>query len=87
MKYSHLFLFSFFLYWSTYGQGEANNWYFGQNAGLSFNTTPPTALIDGQIDTLEGCTTISDATGQLLFYTDGITVWDRFHNVMQNGTD
>ncbi|MCK8522097.1 T9SS type B sorting domain-containing protein [Aquimarina sp. D1M17] len=86
MKYSHLFLFSLFLYWSTYGQGEANNWYFGQNAGLSFNTTPPTALIDGQIDTLEGCTTISDATGQLLFYTDGITVWDRFHNVMQNGT-
>ncbi len=68
------------------GQGEANNWYFGQNAGISFNTTPPTALTNGQVNTLEGCTTISDATGDLLFYTDGITVWNRFHNIMPNGT-
>lgn len=67
------------------GQGEANNWYFGQNAGVSFNTTPPTALTNGQVNTLEGCTTISDATGDLLFYTDGITIWNRFHNVMPNG--
>ncbi len=71
---------------AIYSQGEANNWYFGQNAGISFNTTPPSALTDGEIDTLEGCTTISDATGQLLFYTDGITIWDRFNNIMQNGT-
>ncbi|GAA4277842.1 T9SS type B sorting domain-containing protein [Aquimarina mytili] len=69
------------------GQGEANNWYFGQNAGISFNTTPPTALTNGQVNTLEGCTTISDATGSLLFYTDGITVWNRFHNIMPNGTN
>ncbi len=68
------------------GQGEANNWYFGQNAGISFNTTPPTALTNGQVNTLEGCTTISDATGNLLFYTDGITVWNRLHTIMPNGT-
>lgn len=25
-------------------------------------------------------------TGELLFYTDGVTVWNRFHEVMPNGT-
>ncbi len=70
----------------VYSQGEANTWYFGQNAGINFNTTPPTALTNGQVNTLEGCTTISDATGALLFYTDGITVWDKSHTIMPNGT-
>ncbi len=88
MRYLYVVFFSFLLYCSPiFGQGEANNWYFGQNAGISFNTTPPTVLTNGQVNTLEGCTTISDATGNLLFYTDGITVWNRFHNIMPNGQD
>ncbi|GAA3509431.1 hypothetical protein GCM10022393_22340 [Aquimarina addita] len=71
---------------SLLGQGEANNWYFGQNAGLNFSTTPPTALTNGQLNTLEGCTTISDANGALLFYTDGSVIYTRNHTPMQNGT-
>jgi hypothetical protein len=68
------------------GQGETSNWYFGNNAGIRFNNNGTvTALDDGRLDTFEGCTTISDALGDLLFYTDGITVYDRNHNVMQNG--
>ena len=67
------------------GQGEANNWYFGQNAGITFNTSPPSALTNGRLNTLEGCTTISDPNGKLLFYTDGSTVYNRNHTVMQNG--
>ncbi|WP_299899732.1 T9SS type B sorting domain-containing protein [uncultured Aquimarina sp.] len=86
MKYK-IFILSFFLSISLFGQGEANNWYFGQNAGINFSTTPPTPLTDGRINTLEGCTTISDATGNLLFYTDGSTIFTRNHTIMQNGTD
>ncbi|WP_103070700.1 T9SS type B sorting domain-containing protein [Aquimarina sediminis] len=87
MRCTYILLFTLLFYQSSLlGQGEANNWYFGLNAGVSFNTTPPTALTNGRVSTLEGCTTISDATGNLLFYTDGITVWDRLHNIMQNGT-
>lgn len=67
-----------------FSQGEANNWYFGLNAGLSFSTTPPSPLSGGQISTLEGCASISDATGALLFYTDGRTVWDRNGQIMPN---
>ncbi|UZO80870.1 T9SS type B sorting domain-containing protein [Aquimarina sp. ERC-38] len=71
---------------SLFAQGEANNWYFGINAGLNFNTTPPTPLTNGRIRTLEGATAISDATGALLFYTDGSIVYNRNHDVMENGT-
>ena len=67
-------------------QGEADNWYFGENAGLNFSSGSPTALIDGQLATLEGCATISNADGALLFYTDGISVWDKTHVQMPNGT-
>ncbi|WP_105022989.1 T9SS type A sorting domain-containing protein [Nonlabens xylanidelens] len=70
----------------SYSQEEGNFWYFGQNAGLDFSTTPPTPLSNGQINTLEGCTAISDNLGNLLFYSDGVTVWNRNHSIMLNGT-
>ena len=34
----------------------------------------------------EGCSTISDINGTLLFYSDGMTVWDSNHLIMANGT-
>jgi gliding motility-associated-like protein len=71
----------------SYGQLEAANWYFGFNAGIRFDpdTGSVTALTDGSLATEEGCSTISNVNGDLLFYTDGITVYDRTHAVMQNG--
>lgn len=70
----------------TYSQGEANIWYFGQNAGLDFNGGSPVALTNGQLNTLEGCASISTDSGQLLFYTDGVTVFNKNHTLMVNGT-
>ena len=71
----------------AYSQQEASYWYFGQNAGLRFDSGSGTvtAITDGQINTLEGCTSISDTNGNLLFYSDGQTVWNRNHQIMQNG--
>ena len=71
-------------FWGALAQGEANNWYFGFNAGISFNTNPPTALSNGQLSTNEGCSSISDINGNLLMYTDGQTIWDKNHEVMPN---
>ncbi len=69
-----------------YGQGETSNWYFGERAGIRFNNDGSiTPLEDGRILTYEGCATISDPFGELLFYTDGITVYNRIHGVMNNG--
>ena len=71
---------------TIYAQGETNNWYFGQGAGIKFeNDGTVTALTDGKLDTLEGCSTISDSFGNLLFYTDGIRVFNKNHDVMVNG--
>jgi len=72
----------------TFAQNEASLWYFGQNAGLRFDagSGTVTAITNGLINTLEGCTSISDTNGNLLFYSDGSTVWNRNHQVMLNGT-
>jgi gliding motility-associated-like protein len=71
---------------SAHAQNEWNTWYFGSLAGLDFNSGEPRLLDDGALSTVEGCASISDKYGNLLFYTDGVKVWDRFHGVMQNGT-
>jgi len=71
----------------AFSQGEAGNWYFGFNAGIKFDDQGSvTTLIDGQLTTNEGCATISSSTGDLLFYTDGITIWNKNHIIMSNGT-
>ncbi|MET1260649.1 T9SS type B sorting domain-containing protein [Flagellimonas sp. DF-77] len=75
----------------AFGQGhaqlEASIWYFGNNAGLDFRSGTPVPLFDGEVITVEGSATIADPSGNLLFYTDGSTVWNRNHDVMPNGED
>lgn len=64
----------------------ANTWYFGGQAGMKFDgQNPPVALTDGKMSTLEGCSTISDKDGNLLFYTNGVFVWNSQHDTMING--
>ena len=67
-------------------QNEAQKWYFGYNAGLDFSTNPPTVLTNGAMRTDEGSASISNSSGNLLFYTDGITVYNQLHAIMANGT-
>ena len=69
-------------------QKEFNIWYFGDHAGLDFSSGNPVALTNGQLSTVEGCATVSDKnSGTLLFYTDGVTVWNKNHAQMPNGFD
>jgi gliding motility-associated-like protein len=84
MKKGLLIIFILFNYIS-FAQGEANIWYFGENAGIDFNSGNPIAISDGQLNTREGCSSFSDANGNLLFYSDGTTVWNKNHIPMPNG--
>jgi len=68
-----------------FGQGENNIWHFGYYAGLDFNSGSPVSINGGQTAQREGVACVSDATGNLLFYSDGVTVWDKTHNIMPNG--
>ena len=65
---------------------SGDNWYFGTNGGVTFVNGTPEPLTGGQINQTEGCASISDSSGNLLFYTDGISVWNASHSVMPNGT-
>jgi hypothetical protein len=73
---------------NSFAQNEANVWWFGHEVGLDFNTTPPTLLNTTiPIITYEGSASISDpATGQLIFATDGTTVWYPNGTVVPGGT-
>ena len=66
---------------------EAYNWYFGTHAGITFlpDGNNPSVLYSSMMETFEGCSTISDSSGNLLFYTNGVTVWNKSHQIMPNG--
>jgi len=64
-----------------------NWWFFGYFSGVDFQTNGnPIGANGGQTNAYEGTSCISDNAGNLMFYTDGITVWDKNHNIMPNGT-
>lgn len=73
---------------------QSNNiWYFGDGAGLDFNPDPdnpdaptPRPIAERHPQNIPaGTTTISDETGQVLFFTDGESVWDLNGTLMENG--
>ena len=89
-KYKHLFLFSICITLITSGFAQQIDkrsfvWYFGTKAGLSFHTNPPTPLTDGGMESYEGCASICDTNGNILFYSEGSRVYNKNHVIMQNG--
>lgn len=60
-------------------------WAFGDSAGINFNTSPPTGITTA-IPGYEGTASVSAPNGQLLFYTEGRSVWSSNHVLMPNGT-
>lgn len=69
-----------------FAQHEADNWYFGDRAGLSFRDRAPVPLTDGQLTTPYACAVASaPTTGQLLFYSNGMQVWNQAHQLMPHG--
>lgn len=63
-----------------------NIWRFGNGAGLDFNTAIPTPMPNSGMNTLEGTCSVSDYSGNLLFYTNGNEARDRNNVIMPNGS-
>ncbi len=62
-------------------------WAFGNSAGIDFGTSGNTATaIKMPGTTVEGSTVVTDTTGQLQFWSNGSTLFDRNNNPMPNGT-
>jgi hypothetical protein len=81
-----LSLFLCLLGGNMYAQKETAIWYFGPGYGLNFNYSPPVFITDGAMYTSTIGSSICDADGNLLFFTDGVRVWNRTHQIMPNGT-
>lgn len=61
------------------------HWYFGWGAGIDFSSGNATVDTTSSVNFGEACATISDTSGNLLFYTDGDSVWNAAHQIMPNG--
>ncbi|HTN16658.1 MAG TPA: hypothetical protein VL092_03190, partial [Chitinophagaceae bacterium] len=65
-------------------QKENNVWAFSDTLGLDFNSGSP-VLISTRVMARESCASVCDASGALLFYSNGLKVFDKTHTVMPNG--
>lgn len=85
------FVISFCVFQSQYSLAQPSqikrtwHWYFGNRAGIDFSSGTALADTSGALITSEGCASISDTAGNLQFYSDGRTVWNRNHQIMPNG--
>jgi gliding motility-associated-like protein len=68
----------------AHAQKEADTWILGDGIGITFKSGHPEKINDGKWNTFINAV-VSDVNGNLLFYTDGISVSDRSYNKMPNG--
>lgn len=71
---------------AQYGK-HYNIWHFGKYAGLDFSTSPPKAIDGGRTCSTHGVAVWCDNNGQLVLYTDGVTIWNGQHQVIAGGAD
>jgi len=84
-----LFLIAVLISTKAFTQNFNNVWIFGEHAGLNFNYNPPVGIKNTPVSTVDitqglsaknpyvnYTSSICDPSGNLLFYTDGMSVWN-----------
>ena len=68
-------------------QKEVSSWHIGEGYVVDFSSDIPNVNTKTEINTVHkrASFTISDKDGNLLFYTDGISIWDGSHTIIENG--
>lgn len=71
----------------AFAQRQATQWRFGTGAGIVFHPDGSvTPVLNSPMTWGGSCVSIADPkTGELLFFSDGVTVWDRTGTVMVGG--
>jgi gliding motility-associated-like protein len=74
---------------TTYGDDtqDNNQWYFGEMAGIDFNNGATPITDENLMTSPAAASSMSDANGELLFYTNGVSIWNQEHELMVNGDD
>jgi len=74
---------------NLWAQKENNHWAYASGRVITFNTSPPsqflTAVHPDVLAQVVWPTAVSDASGNLLFYISGNSIWDKNHQLIQNG--
>ena len=84
-----LFLIQIVLSTKLFAQKETYNWYFGGGAGITFMPDgeeakfSPNGKIDIHYGIREGSAALSDRNGNLLFYSDGFSIWNKNHRILK----
>lgn len=69
-------------------QKQAHVWYFGEHAGIDFNSGSAGLLTNQDVMTaFKASGVMSDSVGNLLFFTNGRKIWDRSFNLMPGATE
>ena len=87
----HFWLLLVSLVFSLNAISQNEIWYFGSNftntAGLDFSSGSPVAHNGQNSNSMrfyESNTSFTDGSGNMLFYTDGIAVYDASNSIMPN---
>lgn len=65
---------------------SGSNWFFGNKAGLNLEDVPY-VMEDGQLLSSSTCASISTPNGDLRCYTNGVTLWNGKHLIVQGGNN
>lgn len=87
MKTYYLLLFQFALFYfaQEISAQNGNVWVYGIGNTLDFSQSPPVDAPQKPMQAFEGSAIACDSIGNLLFYTNGITVYDKNDQMMLNG--
>ncbi len=65
-------------------QQEGDVWVFGTGSGIDFSTGTPVSF-SSSCTGAEGTASVSTSDGELLFYSNGKSVWNKEHDLMPGG--
>ena len=85
MKNTIIIAFLISITFTGYCQEQVMIWYFGNHSGLDFSSGSPQVLLNNKFRAEAGCASICNNDGNLLFYTNGNKVWNKSHEIMENG--
>lgn len=86
MEMRNILLMLWVLLFVTRLSGQrANIWHFGFKSGIEFIDTTIRPVRGGQTGVDEGTSSISDDSGKLVLYTDGMTLWRGDHSILDSG--
>lgn len=83
---NHFLLLALFFTVQLHAQKEYYKWYFANQAAMDFVPGAPVNINNSAMNEIDNPATVSDSVGNLLFYSNGLQVWDRTHTLMPNGS-